>query len=147
MRTQRFKIEAVMEALGEPCQSCREVIAVLLVHAHSRRGVSETVADLSLRDRRTLERRIRQHGFPQLRVLKNWLRVIVVAYDAEDGMGLAGQAYQAGSDPSVIYRLVKRTCGHSWSSVKGAGTSFWLTQLSQTIGSAVTCTEQGREVR
>lgn len=58
---------------------------------------------------------MRAHGLPPLRRAQDLLRLISLDYFwVRDGLSLSAQAYRAGTDPTIIGRLVKRTTGQRW---------------------------------
>lgn len=134
-------VERVLETLGNPCEECARLVRGLLEYAQDRRGITHAAVALGLGNRRGLERRLRRHGFPRLRLLKDWLRLLLVVHAYEEfGISLTDQAYGSGSDPSVLYRLCQRTTGSPWTEVSRAGAHALLSRFGAAVQVHLRCT-------
>lgn len=108
-------VRRVLEALGGSCEVCGTAIRVVLENPHDRHAFAKAAIGAGYTSRRQLERRMRMHGFPPLQHLQDVLRLLAIDYCwVRNGRTLSAQAYDAGIDPTVLGRLVKRVTGQSW---------------------------------
>lgn len=130
----------VLEALGWPCPACARAVAIVLENPHDRHAFDRAAAALGVNSRRSLEGRMRKHGFPTLRQLQDWLRVLALLHGWEAfGHRLQQQAFNASSEPAVLWRAVHRVTGLPWSGAQKVGFATWLWRCHTEIGTAVTC--------
>lgn len=130
----------VLAALGNPCMVCSTAIRIVLQNPHDRHAFTEAAIGAGCTSRRLLERKMRIHGFPQLHVLQESLRLISLEYYwRSEGLSLSTQAYAAGSDPTVLGRLVKRVTGQSWLAWRAATTAPDVSQATLALLPRVHC--------
>lgn len=132
--------ERMLAALGHPCPVCRSILTLLLRRVHDCAAVECVAADSGCGTRWKLARQLMRHGFPNLQILKDWLRLLVVVSKFESsGQALVAQAYGAGVEPSVLHRCIRRRTGWPWSVVRTYGLTHWLRAFAGSVGVGVRC--------
>jgi hypothetical protein len=139
MGTRHSFQQIIQEAFPEACSTCRENLFRLIPYAlHKTRG-----RDLG-RDggmgRGRLNNSFGRHGFPPLRVIRDWILVLYLLAEFESRpRPLTRIAWDSGLDPSTCHRVIRRRTGISWEPVKDRGLDFWIQGVRRTVGAANHC--------
>lgn len=73
---------------------------------------------------------LEREGLPPFHSLENWVAVLCWVRMWELGrVSLAHSAYVVGREPSACYRVIERTTGQRWSTVRALGSYWVLTEL------------------
>ncbi len=85
---------------------------------------------VGFRDRHHLARALARDGLPALEELAAWVRTAAwVMHSEQYGTPLHRLAIQAGIDPAICYRTVRRLTSANWGEVRERGVAWVLEQL------------------
>ncbi len=85
---------------------------------------------VGFRDRHHLARALARDGLPALEELAAWVRTAAwVMHSEQYGTPLHRLAIQAGIDPAICYRTVRRLTSANWGEVRERGVAWVLQQL------------------
>jgi hypothetical protein len=107
------EVEAVWAYVHRTCPKLLELFESLDL----RLSADRCAAALHLRSGATLERWLQERRLPRYRNLRNWYYLSLIRVRAESKGSLAAFAKDRGDNASVLYRIVERIGGVSWTSI------------------------------
>lgn len=129
-RSKQVTVELIHGTLTWISPVARRLLEVIITARGLIRGADSLARALGFRNRHQLKRQLEREGLPNLEVLCGWIRVLLWVEEWERaGVALSRGALRTDTDPAVRFRCVKRITGHSWSNVRGLGSTWVVFQL------------------